>query len=34
MDGPVYKGMQQPYDVLLVQADGGARVFASYSARR
>jgi hypothetical protein len=33
MDGPVYKGMQQPYDVLLVQADGGARVYASYPKR-
>jgi hypothetical protein len=33
MDGPVYKGLQQPYDVLLVQADGGARVFASYPKR-
>jgi len=34
MDGPVYKGLQQPYEVLLVQADGSARVFASYPARR
>lgn len=33
MDGPEYKGQQQPYDVLLVQADGGARVFASYPGR-
>jgi hypothetical protein len=33
MDGPVYKGMQQPYDVLLVQADGSSRVFASYNKR-
>jgi hypothetical protein len=30
MDGPIYKGVQDPYDVLLVQADGSARVFASY----
>jgi hypothetical protein len=33
MDGPVYKGLQQPYDVLLVQSDGGARVYASYHKR-
>lgn len=33
MDGPVYKGLQQPYDVLLVQADGSTRVFASYHKR-
>lgn len=33
MDGPEYKGQQQPYEVLLVQADGGARVFASYPGR-
>jgi hypothetical protein len=33
MDGPVYKGMQQPYDVVLVQADGSSRVFASYHKR-
>lgn len=33
MDGPVYKGLQQPYDVLLVQADGGTRVYASYPKR-
>ena len=31
MDGPAYKGMQDPYDVLLVQADGSARAFASYA---
>lgn len=33
MDGPVYKGVQDPYDVLLVQADGSARVFASYQGK-
>ncbi len=33
MDGPVYKGMQQPYDVVLVQTDGSSRVFASYHKR-
>jgi hypothetical protein len=33
MDGPIYKGLQQPYDVLLVQRDGSARVFASYHKR-
>lgn len=31
MDGPVYQGQKDPYDVLLVQADGSARVFASYN---
>lgn len=31
MDGLAYKGMQDPYDVLLVQADGSARAFASYA---
>jgi len=30
MDGPEYKGHVDPYDVLLVQADGRASVFASY----
>jgi hypothetical protein len=30
MDGPSYSGMRDPYDVLLVFADGKARVFASY----
>lgn len=30
MDGPVYNGRRDPYDVLLVQGDGLARVFASY----
>jgi hypothetical protein len=34
MDGPLYKGMQQPYDVLLVQADGSAKVYASYNTKR
>ncbi|MGY0194425.1 DUF411 domain-containing protein [Leptothrix sp. BB-4] len=30
MDGPEYKGRQDPYDVLLVQRDGGASVYQSY----
>jgi hypothetical protein len=30
MDGPEYKGVVDPYDVLLVQADGRTTVFASY----
>lgn len=30
MDGPSYAGLRDPYDVLLVLADGNARVFASY----
>jgi hypothetical protein len=30
MDGPEYNGHVDPYDVLLVQADGRASVFASY----
>jgi len=30
MDGPEYNGQVDPYDVLLVQSDGGATVFASY----
>lgn len=30
MDGPVYGGRQDPYDVLLVQRDGSSRVFQSY----
>ncbi|WP_128000261.1 DUF411 domain-containing protein [Piscinibacter defluvii] len=30
MDGPEYGGQRDPYDVLLVQADGRTRVFASY----
>ncbi len=32
MDGPEYKGVVDPYDVLLVQPDGSARVYASYDA--
>lgn len=30
MDGPEYGGRKDPYDVLLVQADGRTRVFSSY----
>ncbi len=30
MDGPVYNGRRDPYDVLLVQGDGLVSVFASY----
>ena len=30
MDGPEYGGRKDPYDVLLVQADGSNRVWASY----
>jgi hypothetical protein len=30
MDGPEYRGQVDPYDVLLVQADGRATVYASY----
>lgn len=30
MDGPEYNGHVDPYDVLLVQADGRATVYASY----
>lgn len=30
MDGPEYRGVVDPYDVLLVQPDGRASVFASY----
>ena len=30
MDGPAYGGRRDPYDVLLVQADASARVYASY----
>ena len=30
MDGPEYGGRRDPYDVLLVQADGRTRVYASY----
>ena len=30
MDGPEYGGQRDPYDVLLVQRDGSARVYQSY----
>ncbi|HRO59559.1 MAG TPA: DUF411 domain-containing protein [Burkholderiaceae bacterium] len=30
MDGPAYGGRQDPYDVLLVQADGSSAVYRSY----
>ena len=30
MDGPEYGGQRDPHDVLLVQRDGGARVYQSY----
>ncbi|MDP3224061.1 MAG: DUF411 domain-containing protein, partial [Rubrivivax sp.] len=30
MDGPEYGGQKDAYDVLLLRADGGAAVFASY----
>jgi hypothetical protein len=30
MDGPVYGGVKDPYDVVLILADGSASVFASY----
>ena len=30
MDGPDYGGQKAPYDVLLLSADGSARVFQSY----
>lgn len=30
MDGPVYQGRKDPYDVLLVASDGGTRVYQSY----
>lgn len=33
MDGPATMGEKDPYDVLLVQADGSTHVFASYPAR-
>jgi hypothetical protein len=33
MDGPEYNGQVDPYDVLLVQPDGSARVYASYEGR-
>lgn len=34
MDGPEYRGVVDPYDVLLVQPDGRATVFASYEGKR
>ncbi len=30
MDGPEYKGRRDPYDVLLILADGSTRVYQSY----
>ena len=30
MDGPVYGGRKDAYDVLLVKADGGSTVYQSY----
>lgn len=33
MDGPDYGGRQDPYDVLLVQRDGTARIYRSYFKR-
>ena len=30
MDGPIYGGVKDPYDVLLITADGEATVFQSY----
>jgi hypothetical protein len=30
MDGPVYAGVKDPYDVLLVRRDGSAEVYQSY----
>ena len=30
MDGPIYGGVKDPYDVLLIDRDGAARVFQSY----
>jgi len=30
MDGPAYGNQRDPYDVLLIQRDGSARVFQSY----
>ena len=30
MDGPVYGGRKDPYDVLLVKADGGSTIYQSY----
>jgi len=34
MDGAVYNGVRDPFDVLLVQPGGTARVFASYAGDR
>ncbi len=31
MDGPAYKGQLDPYDVLLVLADGSSKVYATYN---
>jgi hypothetical protein len=30
MDGPAYNGRKDPYDVLLIQAQGSSRVYQSY----
>ena len=30
MDGPAYRGIRDPYDVLLIAADGSASVFQAY----
>ena len=30
MDGPEYQGRKDPYDVLLIQADGASQVYQSY----
>lgn len=30
MDGPSYRGLSEPYDVLLIERDGSTRVYASY----
>ena len=32
MDGPAYNGRKDSYDVLLIQKDGGSRVYQSYRA--
>lgn len=31
MDGPEYKGRRDPYEVLLIQKDGGSSVFSSHN---
>ena len=31
MDGPAYQGQRDPYDVLLIQADGSSKIYASYN---